>query len=118
MNRQIFNPDRFLAFWSFIPRAALGSLCRGLFRLRRFHRLVACLLKMTDIVLKEGRVLKGSDKRRSMLLELLFEVSQGIRLNRVILPKLQVAVDRQNRQGKVSQKKQSGPKKKARRNPK
>jgi len=96
LNRQIFNPDRFLAFWSFIPRAALGSLCRGLFRLRRFHHSVTCLLKMTDIVLEESCLLMGSDKRRSMLFELLFKEGQGIRLNRVILPKLQVAIDREN----------------------
>ena len=56
----------------------------------------ACLLQMTDIVLKENRVLIGPGKRSSMLLELLFKESYGLGLNRVTLPKLQVPVDRQN----------------------
>lgn len=61
----------------------------------------SCLLKMTDIVLKEGRVLIGPIKRPLMLPELLFKESYGIGLNRMTPPKLQVAVDHHNRQGKV-----------------
>lgn len=63
--------------------------------------MVACLLKMTDIVLKEGRVLIGPFKRASMLPELLFKEGDRMSLNRMTPPKLQVAVDHHNRQGKV-----------------